>query len=230
MTAVLPIPELAIIVPMRNEIGVLPELLDHLARWQACGCEVLIVDGGSTDGSVEAVQAAGLPLIRAAPGRAGQMNAGAKATDAGIMLFLHADTRLPTEADRQIIAALMDGQVWGRFDVRIAGRPRMLRMVATMINLRSRWTGIATGDQAMFVRRGSFAALGGFAQLPLMEDIDLSRRLGALSRPACLRAKVQTSGRRWESRGVWRTILLMWRLRLAYWLGVSPERLAEAYR
>lgn len=221
---------LAIIVPMRNEIAVVPDLIEHLLHWRARGCEVLAVDGGSTDGSVEAVRRAGLSVIESQPGRAVQMNAGAASVASDVVLFLHADTRLPDDADRMVAAALGCGRPWGRFDVHILGKPAMLRVVAALMNLRSRWTGIATGDQAMFVRREAFFALGGFPRQPLMEDVELSRRLRALSRPACIRAKAQTSGRRWEVRGVWRTIVLMWSLRLAYWLGAPAERLARAYR
>jgi rSAM/selenodomain-associated transferase 2 len=148
-----------------------------------------------------------------------------------VLLFLHADTQLPADADVLIREALAGGsRVWGRFDVAITGRPAMLKLIAALMNLRSRRTGIATGDQAMFMTRAAFEAVGGFPAQPLMEDIEMSRRLLKLSRPACLSAKVQTSGRRWESRGVWRTVLLMWRLRWAYWRGATPERLAELYQ
>jgi len=145
-------------------------------------------------------------------------------------LFLHADTTLPEHADAHLLQALSQGHVWGRFDVRIDGRPRMLAVEAAMMNLRSRWTGIATGDQAMFMRRETFAQLGGFAPQPLMEDIDMSKRLRAVGHPACLRQRVLTSGRRWEQRGVWRTIVLMWRLRWRYWRGELAHSLAEDYR
>jgi rSAM/selenodomain-associated transferase 2 len=158
------------------------------------------------------------------------MNAGAAAASADVLLFLHADTRLPEGADGLISRALAGGAAWGRFDVVIDGRPWMLKVVAAMMNTRSRWTGIATGDQAIFVRRSAFDAVGGYPQQPLMEDIELSRRLRRTGRPACLRQRVVTSGRRWEARGVWRTIFLMWRLRWRYWRGESPARLAQDYR
>jgi rSAM/selenodomain-associated transferase 2 len=158
------------------------------------------------------------------------MNAGAALGWGEALLFLHADTTLPEHADAHLLQALSQGHVWGRFDVRIDGRPRMLAVVAAMMNLRSRWTGIATGDQAIFMRRATFAQVGGFAPLPLMEDIDLSQRLCAVGPPACLRQRVLTSGRRWEQRGVWRTIVLMWRLRWRYWRGESAHSLAEDYR
>lgn len=233
---------ISIVVPMLNEAAALPALLGHLAGWRARGCEVVLVDGGSDDDSLAVARAAGFKVIATGRGRARQMNAGARSCSGAILLFLHADTRLPEAADARVRTALAGEcpapalrtaaatPAWGRFDVHIEGRPRMLRVVAALMNLRSRLTGIATGDQAIFVRRDVFAAVGGFPEQPLMEDIELSRRLLRVSRPACLRARVTTSGRRWEQRGVWRTIVLMWRLRWAYWRGVPPERLAEAYR
>ena len=222
---------LSIIVPMLNEAAALPGLLAQLARWRTRGCEVVVVDGGSTDGSAAMARAAGFTVVDAERGRARQMNAGAALARGEVLVFLHADTQLPTEADAAVRGALADERCdWGRFDVRIAGRSPMLRVVAGLMNLRSRLTGIATGDQAMFVRREAFDAVGGFPLQPLMEDIELSQRLLRRSRPACLRARVTTSGRRWEQRGVWRTIVLMWRLRWAYWRGVPAEVLAEAYR
>jgi rSAM/selenodomain-associated transferase 2 len=159
------------------------------------------------------------------------MNAGAALATGDVLLFLHADTQLPEDAEISIVRALADNRLsWGRFDVRISGRPFMLRVVSRMMNLRSRLTGIATGDQAMFVTRTAFDAAGGFPDQPLMEDIELSSRLLSLSRPACIARCVTTSGRRWETRGVWRTILLMWRLRWDYWRGVPARQLAETYR
>ena len=220
---------LAIVVPMLDEAATLPALLVHLAGWRARGCEVVLVDGGSRDDSVEMARAAGFRVLIAERGRARQLNAVAQACGRARLLFLHADTRLPEAADAMVCAALAV-QAWGRFDVHIDGRPRMLRVVAALMNLRARLSGIATGDQAIFVRRDVFEAVGGFPDQPLMEDIELSCRLLRVSRPACLRARVRTSGRRWEQRGVWRTIALMWRLRWAYWRGVPAERLAEAYR
>jgi rSAM/selenodomain-associated transferase 2 len=222
---------LSVIVPMLDEAAELPALLAHLAHWRARGCEVLLVDGGSVDNSAAMARAAGFMVVDGERGRARQMNAGAANACGEVLLFLHADTQLPAEADVAVGAALADGRrAWGRFDVLIAGRPPMLRVVAALMNLRSRLTGIATGDQAMFVRRDVFAAVGGFPVQPLMEDVELSRRLLRRSRPACLRVRATTSGRRWEQRGVWRTIVLMWRLRWAYWRGVPAEVLAAAYR
>ena len=158
------------------------------------------------------------------------MNAGAAAARGDALLFLHADTRLPAGAEAALQQALRQGARWGRFDVRIEGRSAWLPMIATLMNLRSRLSGIATGDQAIFVETALFRRLGGYAALPLMEDIELSSRLRVDSRPACLRERVLTSGRRWESRGVWRTVWLMWRLRWLYWRGTPAEELARAYR
>ena len=221
---------LSIIVPVLNEAQALPALLERLRPLAQQGCEVILVDGGSEDGSLGLAQGAGLVVLQSARGRARQMNAGAARATGEVLLFLHADTQLPPGGARLAEQALADGtHRWGRFDVRIAGRPWMLRVVACLMNGRSRWSGITTGDQAMFVERATFDAVGGFPDQPLMEDIALSGRLRALSRPACLRARVTTSGRRWETRGVWRTIVLMWRLRWAYWRGVPAAQLAKAY-
>ena len=224
-------PKLSIVMPALNEASCLGAVLQALEPFTARGAELIVADGGSSDSTAAQAQARGALLVAAPRGRAVQMNAGAQQASGTVLLFLHADTMLPDHADLLIAKALADGQaVWGRFDVRIAGRSRMLRVVAAFMNLRSRWSGIATGDQAMFMTRAAFDAVGGFPIQPLMEDIEISRRLRQLSRPACLRAKVHTSGRRWETGGVWRTVLLMWRLRFAYWRGATPERLAELYR
>ena len=221
-------------MPVLNEARGVGPALQALAPLRARGVQVIVVDGGSTDDTEAQARAAwnGDGLVISAPrGRALQMNAGAQQAGGGVLLFLHADTQLPADADVRVADALADGtRVWGRFDVRIAGRPRMLRVIATLMNIRSRWTGIATGDQGLFMTRAAFDAVGGFPAQPLMEDIEISRRLLHLSRPACLRSRVVTSGRRWESRGVWRTVWLMWRLRFAYWRGVSPRQLAQRYR
>lgn len=222
---------LSVVVPVLNEAAGLGDALQALAPLRARGADIIVADGGSSDRSAALAAAGGAHVVHAARGRALQMNAGAAQCGGDVLLFLHADTVLPDGADALVSEALASGaRVWGRFDVAITGRPHMLRLIAALMNLRSRLTGIATGDQAMFMTRAAFAAVGGFPAQPLMEDIEMSRRLLTLSRPACLTAQVQTSGRRWESRGVWRTMLLMWRLRFAYWRGASPERLADLYR
>lgn len=197
---------------------------------RARGHEVIVVDGGSRDGTAALASDQVDQVLQAPRGRARQMNAGARVASGEMLLFLHADTRLPADADRLILSALAAGeQVWGRFDVRISGTHWLFPMIAGMMNLRSCITGVATGDQALFMKKSAFASVGGFPDIPLMEDIEISRRLKRRRRPVCLRQKAVTSSRRWERRGVLRTIFLMWALRLAYALGVSPERLAQIY-
>lgn len=227
--------QLSIIIPVLNEAKYLPGLLEHLAAVCGGDCEVIVVDGGSEDGSWQTASRAGIQVLRSERGRARQMNAGAAVAQGNILLFLHADTDIPTSAEHAIKTAIRFGgrdheRVWGRFDVRISGRPFMLRIVASLMNWRSRLSGIATGDQAMFMTRRAFESVGGFPDQPLMEDVELSRRLLALSRPICLTERVVTSGRRWEAHGVWRTIWLMWRLRWAYWRGTDAAELAKLYR
>lgn len=222
---------LSIVVPLLNEIEQLPELAAHLHGWQNKGCEVVLTDGGSEDGTGEAAEAKGFTVVRSAPGRARQMNVGAKQSHGDVIVFLHADTRLPDQADQQILAAFANSsKCWGRFNVHIEGKSWLLKPISILINLRSRLTGIATGDQAIFVRRRTFRSMGGFPDQPLMEDIELSKRLRAQSPPVCLSQKVTTSGRRWDTYGLWRTVWLMWRLRWRYWRGESPEQLAREYR
>ena len=224
---------LTIVMPVLDEAAGLDAALQALAPLLARGAQVIVADGGSADATLAQAgsHAPGVRVLSAPRGRARQMNAGAQQSTGEQLLFLHADTVLPPDADVLIAQALADGaRVWGRFDVRIAGRPRLLPVIAAFMNTRSRWSGIATGDQAMFMTRAAFEAVGGFADQPLMEDIEMSARLLKLSRPVCLHARVATSGRRWEARGVWRTMALMWRLRFAYWRGAAPERLAELYR
>jgi rSAM/selenodomain-associated transferase 2 len=223
--------KLSVIVPLLNEARELLALLERLSLLVRNGSEVIVVDGGSDDGSADIAEHAGFIVVRTAKGRARQMNVGAAQATGDVLLFLHADTKLPDVAEIKIARGLADNRhAWGRFDVRISGRHFMLKVVSRLMNLRSRLTGIATGDQAMFVTRSAFDAVGGFPDQPLMEDIELSKRLLALSRPVCIARRVTTSGRRWETRGVWRTILLMWRLRWDYWRGVPAQQLAEAYR
>ena len=223
-------PALSIVVPALDEAAGIAAALQALAGARAEGAEVIVVDGGSRDATVALSQALADLVVSAPRGRARQMNAGAAVARAPVLLFLHADTTLPSGGARAALAAVQAGAAWGRFDVRIEGRSTMLPVIAAFMNARSRLTGVATGDQAIFVRADRFRAIGGYPDQPLMEDIELSSRLKRLSAPACLRERVVTSGRRWEQRGVWRTVWLMWRLRLRYWLGTPAERLAEAYR
>ena len=219
---------LIFILPALDEAAGLMATLSPLQPLRRQGHEVILVDGGSQDGTPD-LAAPWVDRVLTAPrGRARQMNAGAAATQGEALVFLHADTRLPADTVPLIQAALR-ARLWGRFDVHIAGRPRVLKLVARLMNLRSRLTGIATGDQALFVRREAFTTVGGFPDQPLMEDVELSKRLKRLGPPACLRQRVLTSGRRWESQGPWRTIRLMWRLRFDYWRGVPAEVLAARY-
>jgi rSAM/selenodomain-associated transferase 2 len=222
--------QLSIVIPVLDEAAGILGTLRALAPLRVRGHEVIVVDGGSTDGT-PALAASGADLVIESPrGRALQMNAGAARARGDVLLFLHADTLLPEGADRCVLQALAGGRRWGRFDVRIAGRSPWLMLIAALMNLRSRLSSIATGDQALFVERRLFDQLGGFAPMPLMEDVEFSRRLRSTGRPSCLRERVLTSGRRWETRGVWRTVFLMWRLRWRYWRGEAPEVLARAYR
>jgi rSAM/selenodomain-associated transferase 2 len=222
--------QLAIIVPVRNEAPGIAKSLAALQPLRMRGHFVLVVDGGSTDNTADIATPLCDALLNAPAGRAKQMNAGARHSNAAVLLFLHADTLLPADAVQQIAHAMETGALWGRFDVTIAGRSRWLPVVGAMMNLRSRYTGIATGDQAIFVRKTTFDVIGGFSDIPLMEDIELCKRLRALGRPACLHARVQTSGRRWDERGALRTIVLMWHLRWRYWRGEPAQELAKAYR
>jgi rSAM/selenodomain-associated transferase 2 len=219
---------LSVVMPVLNEATRIQSGLRALVPFRARGAEVIVVDGGSRDGTVARAAPLADQILTAPRGRAAQMNAGAAAATGDVLLFLHADTWLPEYADLLIRDALARSpQVWGRFDVHFAGGA--LPLVATMMNLRSRLTGIATGDQAMFMTRDAFTRAGGFAEIALMEDIALSARLKRLSRPLCLTARVTTSARRWQAHGALRTVLLMWRLRLAFFLGADPQRLARAY-
>jgi rSAM/selenodomain-associated transferase 2 len=222
---------LSVIIPTLNEAGEIGAALEALEPLRAGGCEVVVVDGGSGDGTAARAERGADRVLRSAPGRALQMNAGAAAAGGEVLLFLHADTRLPSGAVEAVLNGLQQGgRGWGFFAVRLSGAHPALRVVERMMGMRSRLTAIATGDQAIFVRRDWFQRVGGFPAQPLMEDVALSARLRQLGPPLSLRQRVTTSSRRWETRGIARTVLLMWRLRLAYWRGVDPERLAERYR
>ena len=217
---------LSVVIPALNEARGIRAALEALAPLRARGHEVIIADGGSIDGTVEL--AAGLcdRILNAPRGRAVQMNAGAHAATGFALVFLHADTRLPPQADDLVLESLKK-HLWGRFDAKIDGRHPLLKIVGCAMSLRSRLTGIATGDQAIFVRRDAFA---GFPEIALMEDVAFCERMKRLGPPACRREKALTSARRWESRGVLRTIVLMWSLRLLYFLGAPPDRLIRFYK
>ncbi len=222
---------MSLILPVLNEASIAVSALQALQPLRSAGHELILVDGGSTDGTVVLCA----PLVdrveTTAPGRARQMNAGAAVARGAVFWFLHLDTQAFPGAAGQILDGLQaSGKGWGRFDVRLSGRHPLLRLVERLMNLRSRVSGIATGDQGIFVRRELFWKLGGYREIPLMEDVALSRDLKRHGRPLCLSKPLTTSSRRWERQGVVHTILLMWRLRLAYFLGADPVVLAKAYR
>ena len=221
---------LSVIIPALNEAEHLVATLDSLQPLRRRGVEIIVVDGGSGDGTAELARNGSDQVLTAARGRARQMNAGAAAASGEILCFLHADSRLPEGADGLMIDGLARSRrSWGRFDVYIDGRHPLLRVIARMMNWRSRLTGIATGDQGLFVTRSLFEAAGHFPEIALMEDIAFSRQLKIYGAPLCITHRLTTSGRRWEQHGVWRTMLLMWRLRFSYWLGADPDRLALQY-
>jgi rSAM/selenodomain-associated transferase 2 len=220
---------LSIIMPVLDEAAGIEAALQALAPYRKRGVEVIVVDGGSRDATAALARPLADYVIMAPRGRSLQMNAGAAAARGDALLFLHADTNLPENADRLILDGLArSGRGWGRFDVRFDGGG-LLAMTAVMMNTRSRLTGIATGDQAMFAARAAFEAAGGFPPIALMEDVALSAHLKRISRPLCLTARATTSARRWQRHGVLRTILLMWKLRLGYYFGADPVRLAQTY-
>ena len=218
-----------IIMPVLDEATEIETALTALAPYRARGGEVIVADGGSSDRTAELARPLADRVIVAPRGRAAQMNAGAAAANGDVLLFLHADTRLPDNADRLVLDGLAySGRNWGRFDVRFDGG-RLLAFVALMMNWRSRLTGIVTGDQALFVTRAAFERVGGFPAIALMEDVVLSAKLKHISKPLAMHVRVTTSARRWRKHGTLRTVLLMWRLRLAFFLGADPEKLVKIY-
>ncbi len=225
---------LAVIVPVLDEAEQIESCLAALADLRQRGAKVIVVDGGSGDATVRLAAPLCDRVIAAPRGRALQMNAGARceqARNADVLLFLHADVRLPREADRLIFRALGNRRAcWGRFDVKLQGRSFGLPLIGSLMNLRSRATGICTGDQAIFVEQGAFLAMEGFAPIALMEDVEFCRRARRLSAPVALSPPVVVSARRWEQAGLARTVLQMWWLRLAYFMGADPQQLAQRYR
>jgi rSAM/selenodomain-associated transferase 2 len=220
--------KLSVIMPVLNEADGIEGALAALAPLRARGVEVVVVDGGSSDSTFALARPLADIVIAAPRGRGTQMNAGAAASCADVLLFLHADTQLPPNADALVRDGLArTGRVWGRFDVCIAGGHPVFPMIAALMNLRSRATGIATGDHAIFVSQAAFGT--GFPDIALMEDIAMAKRLKRIGPPLCIGVPVVTSGRRWEKHGVMKTILLMWSLRLAYFLGANPAWLARSY-
>jgi len=220
---------LSIIIPVLDEAAEIETALLALAPFRERGAEVVVVDGGSSDRTADLARPLADRVLAAPRGRAEQMNAGVAAADGDVLLFLHVDTRLPDDADRLIVEGLVQsGHAWGRFNVAF-DQGGWLQLVAFMMNWRSRLTGVCTGDQALFMTRTAFENIGGFPSIALMEDVAVSARLKQFGRPLCLRARAITSARRWRQHGIWRTIVLMWRLRLAYFFGGDPGRLARNY-
>jgi rSAM/selenodomain-associated transferase 2 len=223
-------PRISIIVPALNEVGQIVSMLSRLQPLRERGHEVIVVDGGSGDKTASEAKPFADRVLDAPRGRASQLAFGAKASGHPILWFVHADTWISKNADYLIIEALRNA-VWGRFDVRLSGRDCHLGLsiVERFMNRRSRLTGIATGDQGIFVTRAAFDAIGGMPSLPLMEDVELSRRLKLVGSPACIREPLTTSSRRWEQHGVFRTVVSMWLLRGAYGIGIPPNILARFY-
>ena len=225
---------LSVVMPVWREAETIESTLSGLQALRSTKSlqhhEIIVVDGGSDDGTAGLAQPLCDRVINSDPGRAVQMNAGAAAASGDILLFLHADTVLPSSALDHLAEFAASSAAWGRFDVRLTGQRRLFRVIGWFMNRRSRLTGIATGDQAIFVRRSVFGELGGFAPIPLMEDVELSSRLKCVSRPFCISDPVLTDSRRWQKHGPWRTVFLMWRIRWRYWRGDSPEALAKLYR
>lgn len=219
---------ISVVVPALNEANGIEEAL-RAAREPGVA-EIIVVDGGSDDETRSRAATAADRVLSSPRGRAAQMNAGAAVARGDVLLFLHADTRLPEGFAPAVQHAIEDGAVGGRFDVVLGGSHWFLPVIARLMNARSRLTGVATGDQAIFVRRDVFVRMRGFAALPLMEDVEFTSRLRRVGRFAALPLRVTTSARRWEENGVARTVLLMWALRLAYACGVPADRLARAYR
>jgi len=222
--------KVSIIVPVLNEDQNLAGFLSQLQPFRYSGHEIIVVDGGSTDNSLMIANDSADTVIVSKAGRALQMNNGASVATGDIFLFLHADTVLPANALEHILPFDRNDTLWGRFDIRLSSNNIIYRFIEWFVNFRSRLTSIATGDQAIFVQRELFEKINGFPEIVLMEDIALSRLLKKISSPLCLKQKVITSSRRWESNGVVATIFLMWKLRLYYFLGVSPEKLSQLYR
>jgi len=222
--------KLSIIIPVFNEENSITVFLQSLQWLRETGNELIVVDGGSHDDTVACTLGLCDKQLNSEKGRALQMNAGANAASGDVLLFLHADTLLPSNANESILKSISDSKkCWGRFDVKLSGKLLLFLLIAGLMNLRSRVTGIATGDQAIFVRADTFSQVCGYQNIPLMEDIAISKQLKKISAPICLREKVITSSRRWEEQGSWKTIILMWRLRWAYFFGEDPKVLVAKY-
>lgn len=221
--------KISIIIPALNEAKTIEKTLQLLQAMRQRGVEVILVDGNSQDQTCQIAEPFIDKLIKPEKfGRANQMNAGAEQVAGELLWFLHADTLVPENSDQLIIKALQKSQ-WGRFDVQLSGKQFLLRVVERMMNIRSCWSGITTGDQGIFISRQLFTKVAGFPDIPLMEDVEISKRLKQIESPVCIHEKLITSSRRWKENGIIKTIMLMWWLRFCYWLGVSPEKLNKMY-
>lgn len=218
---------LSIVIPVRNDAAALERLRASLGAPLDPSVEVVVVDGASTDASSEVARRAGWQVVASPPGRGRQLNAGCRAAAGQWLWLLHADSEVPVPALTYL--RQLGGPGWGRFDVRFVAAEGGLRLVAWLMNWRSRVTGICTGDQGIFVHRRLLEAVHGVPEQPLMEDVELSRRLKRLGRPLCPAIALGTSPRRWQRDGLVSTVLAMWGFRLRYWWGADPETLAKAY-
>lgn len=221
--------KVSIIIPILNEVSHIADTLESLQPYRKQGHEVIVVDGGSNDNTVLSAKNLVDHALKSECGRALQMNAGVKCAQGDVLLFLHADTILPKAACKLIVDALKQGNMWGRFDVRLSGNRRVFRIIEYLMNWRSCLTAIATGDQAIFVLKSLFIDAGSYPDIKLMEDIALCKKLRRYNKPVCLKAYAVTSSRRWEKNGIIQTVFLMWWLRLMYFFGVSPDKLADYY-
>lgn len=222
--------QVSIIIPVLNEAEHIAYTLKSLQCYSNQGHEVIVIDGGSNDDTLSISEQYADKVLRSEAGRAIQMNTGIAEAKGDVLLFLHADTKLPDDALCGIMSAVEEGYFWGRFNVRLSGSHFLFRLIERMMNMRSCITGVATGDQAIFVCRESIDIIGDYPRLPLMEDIVFSKRLRKLGWPACIKRQVISSSRRWEHSGILRTMLLMWRLRLLFFLGMPAEKLAKQYQ
>jgi rSAM/selenodomain-associated transferase 2 len=221
--------KISIIIPVLNEEDNLTRLKPGLQSIRQQGHEVIVADGGSVDNTLVIAHDVADRVLISGPGRALQMNSGASVASGDVFLFLHADTLLPDDTVQILSGLFQQKNCWGRFDVRLSSSRFVFRLIESLMNLRSCLTAIATGDQAIFIEKKLFNHIGGFPEIALMEDIAISRRLRKIARPVCIKQKVITSSRRWENNGVLATVLLMWKLRLYYFFGVSPEKLKQLY-
>ncbi|MCW9030480.1 MAG: TIGR04283 family arsenosugar biosynthesis glycosyltransferase [Gammaproteobacteria bacterium] len=221
----------SIIIPALNEESSIKNLLQQLQVSRQQGHEVIVVDGGSEDQTIAVSTLLADKVIQSDPGRAVQMNKGAVQASGDILWFLHADSVISENAIKNIQFNLNEqNKDWGRFNIKLSGLHYMFRIIEKMINFRSCLSSIATGDQGIFIKRKVFDDVGGYSNIPLMEDIDISKKLRAQSRSVCIKETLTTSSRRWEKNGILSTILLMWRLRFLYWLGISADKLASQYK